>query len=82
MAEKIRIGLTGMGSMMHAHVRDFEKMPDVWMAAMADPDGKHRSAYKERYPCLRQVPEYDDHRVMFDKEQLTGVVIASPQTEL
>ena len=80
MADKIRIGLIGMGGIMHGHVRDLEKIPGVWMAAMADPDAKHRSAYKERYPDLREVPEYDDYRAMFEKEQLTGVVIASPHT--
>jgi len=80
MSQEIRIGLIGTGGMMHCHVQHLERLPEVRIVTLADPDAGNRRAYRERYASLREASEYDDYRPMLDREKLTGMVIASPHT--
>ena len=80
MAEKIRIGLIGMGGMMHGHVEVLGKYPEVEIVAIVDPAPSNLANHKRAHANLAKATEYSDYRPMLEKEKLTGVVIASPHT--
>ncbi len=78
--EKIRVGLIGCGGRMGAHMKSFEQMPEVEVAAVADPIAERRENAAKRFGCKRV---YADHRELYaaeNKNTLDAVLIAVEPT--
>jgi len=80
MASEIRVGMIGMGGMMHSHSDNLGKIPEVRIVAISDPDPAHRANHKKRWPHIAPAAEYAEYRAMLKAERLDAVVIASPHT--
>jgi len=80
MADKIRIGMIGMGGFMNTHSEALGKIPDAHVVAITDTEPKNRADHKAHHAHLADANEYEDYRAMLDKEQLDAVVIATPHT--
>jgi len=80
MADKIRIGMIGMGGFMNTHCEALGKIPEAHVVAITDTKPKNRANHKARHTHLADANEYEDYRAMLDKEQLDAVVIATPHT--
>ena len=80
MADKIRVGMIGMGGFMNTHSEALGKIADVTVVAITDPEARNRANHKARHAHLADAAEYDDYQAMLAKEKLDAVVIASPHT--
>jgi predicted dehydrogenase len=69
---RIRVGVIGAGSMGRNHLRIYDSLRDVELAAVADPDRAARDDAAERFG----VRTFADHRDMLD--QVDAVTVAVP----
>jgi UDP-N-acetylglucosamine 3-dehydrogenase len=76
MAEPLRIGLVGLGSMGRNHLRVISDHPDAKLAGVADPDG----ATLEAAVLQTGATGFADALEMIDAMRLDAVVIAAPTT--
>ena len=72
----LRIGLAGLGSMGHNHLRVIGTHPECELAAIADPDAEALEAASAQ----TGVPGWADPAAMIAETALDGVVIAAPTT--
>ncbi len=77
---KIRIGLTGCGSIMHGHISRTLSIPEAEIVALTDIDPKKFRGKKAAFPQLAGLPECDSHRKMLKAVELDAVYIATPHT--
>ncbi len=74
--EKTKIAVVGLGGIAQlAHLPILTKLPNVQVAAAADTNKARLKAVGDRY-SLKNL--YQDYREMLDKEEIHGVVIATP----
>jgi len=74
MAEKLRIGVIGLGLIGSLHARILSEAPHAQLVAVTDVCGKTAKEYGERYSCNY----YTDFRQMCDEEELDAVSICTP----
>lgn len=73
----IRIGVVGGGTYGESHLavfRDLEATGRVQLAALADSNPDRRAERAKQF----DIPVYETHADMLDKEDLTGVTVATP----
>ena len=73
--EKARLGLIGSGSRGQYHIHNLLAIPHADLVAICDPYAPNREAALALYPTAKG---YEDYRQMLEKEQLDGVIIATP----
>jgi predicted dehydrogenase len=71
--ERVQLGLIGMGLIGAAHARTLLKVEECKLVAVADVDEKYREATEKL-----GVTYYRDYEEMIRKENLQGVIIATP----
>lgn len=74
---KIRIGLIGLEGHSGEILRPLAQLPDVELAALADPDEKAMAA-AARNPRVKSARQYSDYRQMLDRERLDVVGVCGP----
>jgi len=74
MTKTYRAGIVGCGSIGHAHVRGYQGVDEVEIAAIADTDQVALDEYGHRYGIEKQ---YADFREMLDQEALDIVSICT-----
>jgi predicted dehydrogenase len=77
---KVRIGLIGCGGIMGSHIRNYQAIKQVEIAALADVKRAQIVATVAKHPELDGLPQFSDYRKMIEKVSLDGVVIATPHT--
>jgi len=82
-SKEIRIGIIGCGGMARHHGRVFDALPDVHIAALAEPNQHNVDRFiletvsdKTRLPTT-----YTDYREMLGQQSLDGVVIVTPHNQ-
>ncbi len=74
--EKTKIAIVGLGGIAQlAHLPILTKLPNVQVVAVADTNRARLKAVGDRY-SLKNL--YQDYKEMLDKEEIHGVVIATP----
>lgn len=74
--EKTKIAIVGLGGIAQlAHLPILTKLPNVQVIAVADTNRARLKAVGDRY-SLKNL--YQDYKEMLDKEEIHGVVIATP----
>ncbi len=73
----IRVGVIGVGSMGHNHVRVFWEMPDVEVVGVADADAAAAAAVARRYGTRA----YTDYVQLLDEQRPSAVTIAVPTVD-
>jgi len=73
-ANKVKIGLVGVGTMGSSHARDIPELPNAQLAAVCDIDRERADLFASQYGA----PAYYDYREMLAKAGLDAVVIATP----
>jgi predicted dehydrogenase len=73
---ELRLGVIGVGSRGQELVRQFERVPEVRVAAACD-------IYEPRFPALAQIARgpfdrYSDYRALLERRDLDGVAVATP----
>ena len=71
----IGVGILGCGYWGSKHVRVFHELPDVRLAIVADPSEARRAHIERTYA---NVPTTADYRELLDRDDVHGVVIATP----
>jgi predicted dehydrogenase len=78
--DRIRLAVVGVRGRGRSHIREFQKLPDVEVAMLCDPDKKvlaERAAEFER-DYGRRVATEPDLRTVFDNKEIDAVGIATP----
>lgn len=78
MAENLRIGMIGAGSMALVHYDQLHATRRVVLGALVDPSKRALAQFQKDRPDTESAPVYADYRDMLKKESLDAVVIASP----
>ena len=73
-ANKVRIGVIGVGNMGAAHVRDVAALENTELAAICDIVEERAATPAEHFG----VPAYTDYRAMIAGTQLDAVLVATP----
>ncbi|MFB3786192.1 MAG: Gfo/Idh/MocA family protein [bacterium] len=74
--EKVNLGFIALGWRNGDHLRDFQKMDSVNIAALGDVDSSRLAQWKERIGG--GVRTFKDFRGMLDQKDIDAVVIATP----
>ena len=69
-----RVGIIGCGSIGHMHIRGYQGVENVEIAAVADPVPRARQDYVDKYGIEKQ---YADPRQMLDEEELNIVSVCT-----
>jgi predicted dehydrogenase len=77
-AQRIRVGLIGLGNNMMGHVRRLLEIPEVEIVAAVDPVAASQERFKERYPSLAGVPIFAGHDEMLRQVRPDAVEISTP----
>lgn len=80
MAEKIRIGFIGCGSIAHQHAKRLFATGLAEIAALNDVSDQSLATFREKFPETKHSPVYKDYREMLDAGGLDAVVIMSPHS--
>ena len=72
--------MIGCGGIAGRHVRDTLAIPEASIDALMDVDTARMSAMKEKFPQLKDVPEFTDYDKVLNEIPLDGVMIATPHT--
>jgi len=73
------MGIIGCGNFMSAgHIRNLVASPEVEIVGLADPSTQSLERMKEKFPPLKAVAEYQDHRSLLDRSIPDAVEIATP----
>lgn len=80
MADKIRVGIIGVGGISYGHINRFQESPDAEIVALCDNDPNRLSTAKERVPTLEGVPTFADYKDMLAAGGLDAVQINTPHT--
>ncbi len=77
-AMEVKVGFIGTGGNARGHIRRLAEIPDVSIAAFADPSEASLSLALEAHS--EEVPTFADYKEMIDKVPLDAVVISTPHT--
>ena len=77
---KIRVGMIGCGAMMQGHIRWSVEIPEAEIVALVEPSEASLERTFERFPQLKELPTFDDHRKMIESVKPDAVVIGTPHT--
>lgn len=80
MAEKIRVGIIGVGGISFGHINRFMESPDAEIVALCDNDPKRLATAVERVPALEGIPTYSDYKDLLAAGGLDAVQINTPHT--
>lgn len=78
--EKVRVGIIGTGGMAQGHIARLLKNPRAEIAALCDIRDEALARTVERYPELKDVPQFPDHREMLASAGLDAIHIDTPHT--
>ena len=70
-AKKIRVGIIGTGWIAEAHVKAYQKCPDVEIVALADLVPGKAEAFCETYNVGENVKFYPSHKELVDAGEIT-----------
>jgi predicted dehydrogenase len=73
--ERVRVGMIGVGSRGQELLQQVLQVPNLELVAIADVYGRRREEAKERAPAIQTL---DDHRRLLERQDIDGVVVASP----
>jgi predicted dehydrogenase len=78
-AEKINLGVIGCGGMGNSNMREVQSQKDVNIVALADVDQQHLGHTMAAARAAKHKPTgYHDYRKLLDRQDLDGVIIATP----
>lgn len=80
MTQIVRLGMIGSGGMARHHLHVLQSISEAKITAITEPDEQQRQHTTERFPHLKEVAFYDDHRAMLNAGNLDAVLIVSPHT--
>lgn len=80
MANKIRVGIIGVGGISYGHIKRFMESPDAEIVGLCDIVQSQLDKAVERVPELAGVPQYLDYRDLLAAGGLDAVEISSPHT--
>ncbi|MBP3964131.1 Gfo/Idh/MocA family protein [Paenibacillus lignilyticus] len=75
----IRVGMIGTGGIAGWHARQLSELPEVRIAALADPNAAGRAQFAAQNK-LGDIPAFADYSEMLNEVELDAVVICSPHT--
>ncbi|MGO4538388.1 Gfo/Idh/MocA family protein [Paenibacillus sp. 2TAB19] len=78
--ETIKLGFIGTGGIAHLHAGQMLALPQVEIAAVADPSEEASSRFISAFGLAR-TERYADHREMLGKGGLDAVIVCSPHTQ-
>jgi predicted dehydrogenase len=74
-AERVRVGVVGLGYWGPNLARNFDALPDCELAWCCDADPERRSRVAEQYPGARLTADFDE---LLADPQLDAIVLATP----
>jgi len=77
---QVRVGIIGTGGISQGHIRRLLEHPDAEITAICDIRPEALAATVERFPALKDVPQYSDFRDMLQAGNLDAVEICTPHT--
>lgn len=80
MQQKIRVGIIGVGNIAGRHIKDLLALPEAEIVGLADVNPKQIAASKEKFPDVKDVPEFTDYREMITATSPDAVSINTPHT--
>ena len=80
MADKIRVGIIGVGGISYRHIGGFNASPDSEIVALVDVDENRIATAREKVPELADVPAYSDYKDLIASDGLDAVQINTPHT--
>jgi predicted dehydrogenase len=81
MADKIRVGMIGVGGMAQGHIERLLKLPEVEIVALADVSTLSLEKTQNRFPDgVGKAPTFADYRELLEKIKPDAVVICTPHT--
>ncbi len=80
MSDKVRVGIIGTGGIAQGHVRRMLANPNAEITGLCDIRPEALKGTVERYPDVKDVPQYHDFRDLLKAGNVDGVVICTPHT--
>jgi predicted dehydrogenase len=80
LSQKVRVGIIGTGGIAQGHIRRISEHPDAEVTAICDIRKEAMASSVDRYPVLKDVPQYTDFRDMLKAGNLDAVEICTPHT--
>lgn len=77
---KVRVGIIGTGGIAQGHIRRLLANPDAEIVGLCDIRPEALTSTKQRFPEIKDLPEYDDYRKLIAAGGLDGVIINTPHT--
>lgn len=75
-AERLRVGLAGLGRFGKLHAAVLSAMPNVSVAAVSDPRRDETAAFASAIPGIKT---FDGFETMLDNSELDAVFIVTPE---
>ncbi len=80
MSSTVRVGIIGTGGIAQGHIRRLLEHPDAHIVAICDIRPEALASTVERWPALKDVPQYSDFKDMIAAGGLDAVEICTPHT--
>ncbi len=80
MSDKVRVGIIGTGGISGGHVRRMLANPNVEITGLCDIRPEALATTVERFPGVKDVPQYSDFKDLIAAGNVDGVVICTPHT--
>ena len=77
MSKKLRVGIIGTGWIAEAHVKAYQKCPDVEIVALADLIPGKAEAFCERYNVGENVKFFPSHKELIDSGMCDAVSVCT-----
>ena len=74
----LKYGIIGTGSISHQHIKVIEKIPEVEIVALCDPNKENLSRALKAYPKLKGVELFSDYHLLLESPEIDAVVICTP----
>jgi predicted dehydrogenase len=78
--DKVRVGIIGTGGIAQGHIRRLLANPNAEITALCDIREQALAKTVERYPELKEIPQFADFRDMIAAGNLDAVEICTPHT--
>lgn len=80
MDNKVKIGIIGVGGIAGKHITDLLPIPYAEIVGLADVNPQQIAKAKEKFPEIKNVPDFSDYREMLSAAAPDAVIINTPHT--
>ncbi len=74
----IKYGIIGVGAIAYKHIEAIQKIPQIEIKGLCDPQEENISKILKTYPQLRGAELFSDYRLLLESPEIDAVLICTP----